>query len=79
MSAAIELVVPVLAAIVSGGCAAYVGVQKHAVPGARAYSLVMISQCWWSLGYVEELLARDLPSKVFWDDVQLPPPCLFPR
>ncbi|HEX3773645.1 MAG TPA: histidine kinase N-terminal 7TM domain-containing protein [Polyangiaceae bacterium] len=74
MSAPVELVVPVLAAIVSGGCAAYVGVQKYAVPGARAYSLVMIAQCWWSLGYVEELLAHDLPSKVFWDDVQLPPP-----
>ena len=76
MSSAIQLVVPVLAAIVSGGCAAYVGVQKTAVPGARAYSLVMVSQCWWSLGYVEELLARDVASKVFWDDVQLPPPYL---
>jgi two-component system cell cycle sensor histidine kinase/response regulator CckA len=73
VNAAIQLVVPVLAAVVCGGCAAYVGVQKHAVPGARAYSLVMLSECWWSLGYVEELLAPDVQSKVFWDDVQLPP------
>jgi PAS domain S-box-containing protein len=65
--------VPVLAAVVSGGCSAYVGVQKNAVPGARAYALVMFSQCWWSLGYVEELLAPTVASKVFWDDVQLPP------
>ena len=71
VNAAIQLVVPVLAAVVSGGCAAYVGVQK--APGARAYSLVMLSQCWWSLGYAEELLAPDLRGKIFWDDVQLPP------
>jgi PAS domain S-box-containing protein len=73
VGATIQLVIPVLAAVISGGCAAYVGVQKHAAPGARAYSLVMFSQCWWSLGYVEELLAPDLASKIFWDNVQLPP------
>jgi hypothetical protein len=77
VTAALELIVPVLAAVVSGGCAAYVAVQKNAVPGARAYSLVMLSQCWWSLGYVEELLAPDLSSKIFWDDVQLPPSYLI--
>lgn len=74
MNAAIELVVPVLAAVVTGGCAAVVGMQKQAAPGARAYVVVLLSQAFWALGYVGELLASDVRSKVFWDDVQLPPP-----
>ena len=76
MNGAIELVVPVVAAVVTGGCAAYVGLQKHLAPGARAYCVVMLSQAFWSLGYVGELLAPDLHGKIFWDDVQLPPPYL---
>ncbi len=76
VNAAIQLVVPMLAALVTGGCAAYVGSQKHSAPGARAYALVMFSQACWALGYVAELLAPDVPHKVFWDDVQLPPPYL---
>jgi two-component system cell cycle sensor histidine kinase/response regulator CckA len=76
VNAAIVLVVPALAAVVTGGCAAYVGLQKHAAPGARAYVVVMLAQAAWSLGYVAELLAPDVRGKVFWDDVQLPPPYL---
>jgi PAS domain S-box-containing protein len=34
----------------------------------------MVSQSVWSLGYVAELLAPSVRGKVFWDDVQLPPP-----
>ena len=74
MNATIQVVVPVLAAVVTGGCAAYVGLQKHSAPGARAYVAVLLSQAVWAIGYVAELLAPDLRGKVFWDDVQLPPP-----
>ena len=69
--------VPVLAAVVTAGCAAYVASQKHSAPGARSYTVVMLSQTAWSLGYVGELLANGVSSKVFWDDVQLPPPYLM--
>ena len=68
---------PVLAAAVTGGCAAYVARQQHSAPGARAYTLVLLSQTIWSLGYVAELLSADVGSKVFWDDLQLPPPYLM--
>jgi len=34
----------------------------------------MVSQTIWSLGYVAELLAPTVQGKVFWDDIQLPPP-----
>ena len=53
-----------------------IGVQKHSAPGARAYVVVMLSQAFWALGYVGELLATDLRSKVFWDNAQLPSPYL---
>ncbi|HEY0467812.1 MAG TPA: histidine kinase N-terminal 7TM domain-containing protein, partial [Polyangiaceae bacterium] len=36
-----------------------------------------MSQTVWALGYVAELLAPDVRSKVFWDDLQLPPPYLM--
>ena len=68
---------PVLAAAVTGGCAAYVARQQHSAPGARAYTVVLLSQTIWSLGYVAELLSADVGSKVFWDDLQLPPPYLM--
>jgi len=38
---------------------------------------VLLSQTLWSLGYVAELLASGMREKVFWDDVQLPPPYLM--
>ena len=66
--------VPLVAATVTGGCAAYIALQKHSAPGARPYVLVLLSQASWSLAYVGELLAPDVRGKVFWDDVQLPPP-----
>ncbi len=74
VNATLQLVVPVLAAVVTGGCGAYIGLHKRLAPGARACCVMMLSQTWWSLGYVGELLAPDLRGKVFWDDVQLPPP-----
>jgi len=74
VNATVQLVVPMVAAVVTGGCAAYVAFQKYSAPGARAYAMVMASQSVWSLGYVAELLAPTVRSKVFWDDVQLPPP-----
>jgi PAS domain S-box-containing protein len=77
VNAAVQLVVPIVAAVVTGGCAAYVALQKQAAPGARAYAVVMLGQTVWSLGYVAELLAPDARSKLFWDDVQLPPPYLM--
>jgi len=77
LNAAIQLVVPVIAAVVTGGCAAYVALHKHSSPGARAYTVVLLSQTWWSLGYVAELLASGLREKVLWDDLQLPPPYLM--
>lgn len=70
----IELLVPGVAAVITGGCAAYVGLQKQAAPGARACALMLLSQAFWSVGYVAELLAKSLEGKVFWDNVQLPPP-----
>src|SRR4051794_964896 len=73
----VQLVVPMVAAVVTGGCAAYVARQKHSAPGARAYAAVMLGQSVWSLGYVAELLAPSVRGKVFWDDVQLPPPYLM--
>ncbi|HKO48344.1 MAG TPA: histidine kinase N-terminal 7TM domain-containing protein [Polyangiaceae bacterium] len=77
MNAAIQLMVPVLAAVITGGCAAYVALQKHSAPGARAYTVVLLSQSVWSLGYVAELLATDVRGKLLWDDLQLPPPYLM--
>jgi len=74
LNAAIQLLVPVLAAVVTGGCAAYVALQQHSAPGARPYAVVLASQTVWSLGYVAELLSPDVRRKIFWDDMQLPPP-----
>lgn len=67
MNATVQLVVAVLAAVVTGGCGAYIGLHRRLAPGARAYRVVMLSQMWWSLGYVGELLAGDVYSKVFRD------------
>ena len=77
MNAVIQLLVPVIAALITGGCATYVALQKQSAPGARTYALVLLSQSLWSLGYVAELLAKDVQSKVFWDDLQLPPPYII--
>jgi len=77
LNAAIQLLVPGLATIVTGGCAAYIVFQKHSAPGARPYTIVLLSQTLWSLGYLAELLAPDVRSKLFWDDLQLPPPYMM--
>jgi PAS domain S-box-containing protein len=77
LNAAIQVVVPILAAGVTGWCAAYVARHQQSAPGARAYALVLLSQTSWSLCYVAELLAKSVSAKVFWDDLQLPPPYLM--
>jgi signal transduction histidine kinase len=44
--------------------------RRLASDGARAYSMVALSEAIWTFGYVGELLSPGLVGKIFWDNVQ---------
>ena len=73
MSRGVTLLPYVLAAFVPALCAWWIWRKRYDAPGASAYVVAMIAECWWSVGYVFELQGTTLPQKLFWDDFQLPP------
>src|SRR5437868_14788144 len=63
-------VIPVAAsAIISAALALTAWYRRHA-PGAIAFSLLMLAVTEYSLGYVVELAHSDLPSVLFWDNLE---------
>jgi signal transduction histidine kinase/ActR/RegA family two-component response regulator len=52
-------------------CCALVVRRRRAQPGAMAFAGLLLAETVYSAGYVGELAAGDLESKVFWDNLQL--------
>src|SRR5438045_4878588 len=63
-------VIPVAAsAIISAALALTARFRRHA-PGAIAFGLLMLAVTEYSLGYVLELAHSDLPTALFWDNLE---------
>lgn len=44
--------------------------RRRDIAAARAYSLVALSQAWWTVGYLFELNSPEFAWKIFWDNAQ---------
>src|SRR5947209_6436727 len=63
-------VIPVAAsALISAALALSAWFRRHA-PGAIAFSLLMLAVTEYSVGYVFELAHSDLPTVLFWDNLE---------
>ncbi len=59
----------ILSAIVSITVGIYCW-RKRQVKGAAMYALAVFAQTSWTIGYIFELLAPDIETKIFWDNFQ---------
>lgn len=63
-------VLPVVASGIVSAWLALTAWRRRPAPGATPFSLLMLAVAQWSLGYALELASADLPSQLFWANVQ---------
>ncbi len=63
-------VLPVVASGIVSAWLALTAWRRRPAPGATSFCLLMLAVAEWSLGYALELASADLPSQLFWANVQ---------
>ena len=59
----------VIAGVISAGLALYAW-RRRLMAGVAAFSILMLAVAVWTLGYALELAGGDIPTKLFWLDVE---------
>jgi PAS domain S-box-containing protein len=63
-------VIPVIASAIVSATVAFFLWRRRPAPGATALSLLMLAVAQWSLAYALELVNTDLPTILFWDNLE---------
>ena len=63
-------VLPVFIAAAIAAALAFLAWRRRSLPGATPFALLMLAVAEWSLGYALELGSADLPTEVFWVQVE---------
>jgi PAS domain S-box-containing protein len=61
---------PMIASAAVSAALAYFAWHRRPAPGATSFCLLMLAVAEWSLGYALELASPDLPTTLFWDNVE---------
>ncbi len=68
---AVWWMLPYLAAALISASVGLYALRRRALPGASSFAAVALAEAVWTSGYILQQLLPDLPSKLFWNSIQL--------